>query len=147
MVCAYDWLTITYPIYLYWYWSKLTIRSDLCLSFRELWRIIGPVLKPMGGGWDRMPLYEYECEACGLRFERVQHFSDDPLRTCPECEGPVHRVIHPVSIIFKGSGFYVTDSRSKSPTLGNNGKARDSRGPETHSEAATAREGSEGGGS
>ncbi len=70
-----------------------------------------------------MPLYEYECEACGLRFERVQHFSDDPLRSCPECEGPVHRVIQPVGIIFKGSGFYVTDSRGKSSTLSSNGKS------------------------
>ncbi len=71
-----------------------------------------------------MPIYEYECESCGLRFERVQHFSDEPLRTCPECEGPVHRVIQPVGIIFKGSGFYVTDNRSKSATLGENGKSK-----------------------
>jgi len=70
-----------------------------------------------------MPLYEYECEACGLRFERVQHLSDDPLRSCPECEGPVHRVIQPVGIIFKGSGFYATDSRGKSSTLSSNGKS------------------------
>ena len=70
-----------------------------------------------------MPLYEYECEACGLRFERVQHFSDDLLRSCPECEGLVHRVIQPVGIIFKGSGFYVTDSRGKSSTLSSNGKS------------------------
>ncbi len=91
-----------------------------------------------------MPLYEYECEACGLRFERVQHFSDEPLRTCPECEGPVHRVLHPVGIIFKGSGFYVTDSRAQSPTLGGNGKARDAKRSEASSETAAAREGSEG---
>ncbi|MBN1260607.1 MAG: zinc ribbon domain-containing protein [Anaerolineae bacterium] len=63
-----------------------------------------------------MPLYEYMCQACGLRFERRQHFSDEPVRTCPECSGEVVRLIQPAGIIFKGSGFYVTDSRSKSPT-------------------------------
>lgn len=83
-----------------------------------------------------MPLYEYECEACGLRFERLQHFSDDPLRSCPECEGPVHRVIQPVGIIFKGSGFYVTDSRGKSSTLSSNGKS-DREGKAGTSEATS----------
>ncbi|GAB4557624.1 MAG: zinc ribbon domain-containing protein [Anaerolineae bacterium] len=76
-----------------------------------------------------MPLYEYECEACGVRFERVQSFSEEPLKTCPECGGAVHRVIYPVGIIFKGSGFYVTDSRSKSPTIGAaNGKGHEAKG-------------------
>ena len=65
-----------------------------------------------------MPTYEYECDECGVVFERFQHFSDDPLDTCPECGGSVHRVIQPVGIIFKGSGFYVTDNRgSQSSTL------------------------------
>ncbi len=64
-----------------------------------------------------MPLYEYECESCGIRFERMQHFKDQPLKTCPECAGPVHRVIQPVGIIFKGSGFYITDHRQLSSTL------------------------------
>lgn len=63
-----------------------------------------------------MPLYEYQCQECGLRFERRQHFSDKPVTVCPECEGPVVRLIHPAGIIFKGSGFYVTDNRSKSST-------------------------------
>ncbi|HOT91618.1 MAG TPA: zinc ribbon domain-containing protein [Anaerolineae bacterium] len=63
-----------------------------------------------------MPLYEYQCQECGLRFERRQHFTDKPITVCPECEGPVVRLIHPAGIIFKGSGFYVTDNRSKSPT-------------------------------
>lgn len=63
-----------------------------------------------------MPTYQYECEECGLVFERRQHFSDAPLKRCPECQGPVHRVFQPVGIIFKGSGFYVTDHRASSPT-------------------------------
>ncbi len=58
-----------------------------------------------------MPIYEYECQACGRRFERLQHFSDEPVKTCPDCGGAVQRVIQPVGIIFRGSGFYVTDNR------------------------------------
>jgi putative FmdB family regulatory protein len=61
-----------------------------------------------------MPIYLYQCDACGLRFERLQRMSEEPLTECPECEGNVHRVIQPVGIIFKGSGFYVTDNRQGS---------------------------------
>lgn len=63
-----------------------------------------------------MPIYEYECEQCGVRFERLQRMADAPLADCPECDGHVHRVIQPVGIIFKGSGFYVTDNKGKSST-------------------------------
>ncbi len=59
-----------------------------------------------------MPIYVYRCEKCGLQFEKFQHFNDEPIKVCPECGGPVHRVYQPVGIIFKGSGFYVTDNRS-----------------------------------
>jgi len=65
-----------------------------------------------------MPLYEYQCEDCGVRFERRQHMNDDPVQVCPECGGNVHRLVQPVGIIFKGSGFYVTDNRAKSSTSG-----------------------------
>ena len=61
-----------------------------------------------------MPIYEYQCDTCGLRFERRQRMSDEPLKDCPECDGHVHRVIQPVGVIFKGSGFYITDNRHKS---------------------------------
>ena len=65
-----------------------------------------------------MPIYLYQCDSCGIRFERMQRMSDDPLTDCPECDGYVHRIIQPVGIIFKGSGFYVTDNRQgSSPTL------------------------------
>jgi putative FmdB family regulatory protein len=63
-----------------------------------------------------MPVYVYQCDSCGVIFERQQSFSDAPLTGCPECEGCVHRVIQPVGIVFKGSGFYVTDNRAKSST-------------------------------
>ena len=64
-----------------------------------------------------MPVYAYECTECGVRFERRQSFSDDPITVCPECEGKVRRLIQPVGIVFKGSGFYVTDNRSSSNSL------------------------------
>jgi putative FmdB family regulatory protein len=65
-----------------------------------------------------MPIYLYQCDSCGIRFERLQRMSDDALTDCPECDGHVHRVIQPVGIIFKGSGFYITDNRQvSSPTL------------------------------
>jgi putative FmdB family regulatory protein len=65
-----------------------------------------------------MPIYLYECDSCGVRFERLERMSAEPLTQCPECDGEVHRVIQPVGIIFKGSGFYITDNRQvSSPTL------------------------------
>ncbi len=61
-----------------------------------------------------MPTYEYECETCGIRFERFQRITEEALKQCPECDGPVHRVLFPVGIVFKGSGWYCTDHRSGS---------------------------------
>ena len=63
-----------------------------------------------------MPIYVYQCDTCGLAFEHRQRMADDPLVDCPECDGQLHRVIQPVGIVFKGSGFYVTDNRSRSST-------------------------------
>ena len=63
-----------------------------------------------------MPVYEYECEQCGVRFERLQRMSEPVLTDCPECGGHIHRVMQPVGVIFKGSGFYVTDNRGRSST-------------------------------
>jgi putative FmdB family regulatory protein len=58
-----------------------------------------------------MPLYEYECQGCSNRFEVRQRVVDEPVSVCPSCGGPTKRLFHPVGIIFKGSGWYVTDSR------------------------------------
>jgi len=63
-----------------------------------------------------MPVYVYRCDTCGLTFERRQSMTEPALVDCPECEGHVHRVIQPVGVMFKGSGFYVTDNRSPSST-------------------------------
>jgi putative FmdB family regulatory protein len=81
-----------------------------------------------------MPLYDYECETCGIRFERKQRITDQPLKLCPECSGPVHRLIQPVGIIFKGSGFYCTDHRGgSSATVGAPAKPADKSEPSTSS--------------
>ncbi|MHB8619793.1 MAG: FmdB family zinc ribbon protein, partial [Chloroflexota bacterium] len=66
-----------------------------------------------------MPVYEYQCEQCGRRFDQLQRMADDPLKECIYDQGPVHRVIQPVGIIFKGSGFYATDSRKSSSASSN----------------------------
>src|SRR3954451_266506 len=61
-----------------------------------------------------MPTYQYACTSCGERLEVVQKFSDDPLTVCPTCEGKLRKLFSPVGVVFKGSGFYKTDSRSSS---------------------------------
>jgi putative FmdB family regulatory protein len=62
-----------------------------------------------------MPVYAYRCESCGVHFERQQSFSDAPLKRCPECnKNTLRKVIGPVGVVFKGSGFYSTDNRSTS---------------------------------
>lgn len=66
------------------------------------------------GGRDVVPLYEYECESCGKRFEVIQKFSDDPLTVCKFCKGPVTRLISSPAIHFRGTGWYVTDYARKS---------------------------------
>ena len=61
-----------------------------------------------------MPTYEYECGLCHCHFERKQRFDEEPVTICPKCEGKAHRVFHSAPVIFKGSGFYITDSRQGS---------------------------------
>ena len=61
-----------------------------------------------------MPTYEYECSDCSNRIEVFQSFSDAPLTSCEACGGKLKKVFHPAGIIFKGSGWYATDSRSAS---------------------------------
>jgi putative FmdB family regulatory protein len=73
-----------------------------------------------------MPTYTYQCNSCGHGFEAVQRFSDDPLTECPECGSAIRRVIQPVGVVFKGSGWYITDSRPKSSGDGAESSSRSS---------------------
>jgi putative FmdB family regulatory protein len=66
-----------------------------------------------------MPLYEYQCDACGHRFETIRKFSDEPLESCPKCGGAVRKLQAAPAIQFKGSGWYITDYAKKdSPPAG-----------------------------
>lgn len=82
-----------------------------------------------------MPTYHYRCSTCGHSFDAFQKFSEDPLTDCPECEGQVKRVIQPVGVVFKGSGWYITDSRgsSKSSESAPKEKATDAKPAESKS--------------
>jgi putative FmdB family regulatory protein len=60
-----------------------------------------------------MPTYQYRCTSCSTDLEVVQKFTDDPLTDCPECDGNLRKVFNAVGVVFKGSGFYATDNRSK----------------------------------
>ena len=65
-----------------------------------------------------MPVYEYECSQCKSHFERKQRFDAETVAICPSCQGKARRVIHSTPVIFKGSGFYITDSRRGGETEG-----------------------------
>jgi putative FmdB family regulatory protein len=60
-----------------------------------------------------VPLYEYQCKKCKHKFEKIQKFSDLPIRKCPECGGPVEKLLHAPAVQFKGTGWYVTDYGGK----------------------------------
>lgn len=85
-----------------------------------------------------MPTYEYSCSQCGEHVEVVQSFHDDPLTECALCGGELKRVFHPVGIVFKGSGFYVNDSRGGSKSTISSGDP--SKSGESAAASTTARE-------
>jgi len=97
-----------------------------------------------------MPIYGYQCGACGHELEVMQSMSDAPLRTCPECGGSLRKLLYPVGVQFKGSGFYTTDYRNGSNGSRSGGKGQDSDAGSKSSEASEgskASKSSEGGGS
>jgi len=65
-----------------------------------------------------VPLYEYQCKKCRHRFEKIQKFSDSPVKKCPECGGPVEKLLSAPAVQFKGSGWYVTDYARKGGSTG-----------------------------
>jgi putative FmdB family regulatory protein len=85
---------------------------------------------------DHVPTYQYACTACGHRFEAVQSFSDSSLTDCPECAGRLRKVFSSVGIVFKGSGFYRTDSRAKDGAAA--AGAKDSSGGEKSSDSSAS---------
>lgn len=75
-----------------------------------------------------MPLYEYQCDACAKRFERIQKFSDPLVDTCPTCGGKVHKLVSSPAIQFKGTGWYITDyARKSSSDGGTSGGGKDAK--------------------
>lgn len=83
-----------------------------------------------------MPTYAYRCEKCGVEFERFQKFSDKPLTKCPECKGKVRRVPQAAGVVFKGSGWYITDSKSSS-SASSTAKSKKTEGDGSGSETKT----------
>ena len=77
-----------------------------------------------------MPTYGYRCSNCGHEFEIRQKMSDEPLKTCPKCQGKLTKILYPVGISFKGSGFYTTDYKDagKSAAASSNGAVKSSEG-------------------
>ena len=87
-----------------------------------------------------MPLYEYQCDACGHRFEVIQKYSDAPIDTCPKCAGVVHKLFSSPAIQFKGSGWYITDYARAGKSDGN-ADSRSGSGSAAKSESNTSDKG------
>lgn len=87
-----------------------------------------------------MPLYEYECDACAHRFERIQKFSDPLVDTCPKCSGHVRKLLSSPAIQFKGSGFYINDYPKKGSDAGkgNANTSGDGKSSDTKSSDSSA---------
>ncbi|MFT4289514.1 FmdB family zinc ribbon protein [Nocardioides sp.] len=86
-----------------------------------------------------MPTYQYACTECGHAFEQFQSFSEDALTVCPECQGKLRKVYNAVGVVFKGSGFYRTDSRGSTDTA-----STTSAGSTTSSSSSSESSGSSG---
>ncbi|HVX29888.1 MAG TPA: FmdB family zinc ribbon protein [Nitrolancea sp.] len=86
-----------------------------------------------------MPIYEYACESCGHHFDVKQRFSDDPITICPECGEAVRRVLHPAGIIFKGSGFYINDSKKTESSAVPSAKSESNGSSDSVSESTPAK--------
>jgi putative FmdB family regulatory protein len=89
-------------------------------------------------------MYAYRCESCGVQFEHHQSFSDPELKRCPECnKNTLRRVIGPVGVVFKGSGFYATDHRSPSGMKSSSSKNESDKNESESSNNVKSKEGSE----
>jgi putative FmdB family regulatory protein len=90
-----------------------------------------------------VPIYEYECESCDERFELMQKFSDKPVKKCPKCGGAVHKVLSAPALVFKGTGWYVTDyanpERKKAQKADADGKTSTSASTTATTSTSTAK--------
>lgn len=91
-----------------------------------------------------MPTYQYACTNCGETLEVVQKFSDDPLTECPSCRGRLRKVFSSVGIVFKGSGFYRTDSRADAASKNGGEKKSAEKAPSAQTSGTTSGESSSG---
>ena len=85
-----------------------------------------------------MPLYEYKCEACEHRFEKIRKFSDPPLEACPKCGGRVEKQVSSPAIQFKGSGWYITDYAKKPSSDKASGSKGTEKSTDTPGESSTS---------
>ena len=85
-----------------------------------------------------MPTYQYRCTSCATELEVVQKFTDEPLAECPECAGNLRKVYNAVGVVFKGSGFYATDNRSKGKTNAAKPAEKVAKSTESSTAASTA---------
>jgi putative FmdB family regulatory protein len=90
-----------------------------------------------------MPLYEYQCDACAHRFERIQKFSDPPIETCPSCGGTVKKLLSSPAIQFKGSGWYITDYAKKGSKDGKGSPSTTGSGGDSASTTTTTTAGTD----
>jgi len=93
-----------------------------------------------------VPTYTYACTECGHRFDAVQAFSDDALTTCPQCSGRLRKLFNSVGVVFKGSGFYRTDSREAAKSSAN-GSAKSSESSGSSEKSGSPEKSSSGGSS
>jgi putative FmdB family regulatory protein len=89
-----------------------------------------------------VPTYEYACSDCLIEFEVFQAFSDEALKSCEKCGGSVRKIYNNVGVVFKGSGFYKTDSRKSVETQSTPKSEKSKSGDSSSSKPATAKEGS-----
>jgi putative FmdB family regulatory protein len=89
-----------------------------------------------------VPTYQYACTACGHQLEAVQSFADEPLTECPACEGRLRKLFSSVGVVFKGSGFYKTDSRSSKSSSSASAGSSASATPAASAPAASSGESS-----
>ncbi len=91
-----------------------------------------------------MPTYQYACTACDHRFEQVQSFTDEALTECPECAGRLRKLYGSVGVVFKGSGFYRTDSRAKASSASSSSEKKESSAGKEKSESSSSSSSSSG---